>query len=119
MFKKSLDEAPEFIAGDKTILRELLQPDKDNVPTGYSIAHAQVMPGKASVPHRLAGSEVYHILQGTGIMCIDDESEHVKPGDTIFVPPKASQYIVNTGNDELTFICIVEPAWKEEDEIIE
>jgi mannose-6-phosphate isomerase-like protein (cupin superfamily) len=52
------------------------------------------------------------------MMHIDDENEKVKPGDTIYIPPKAMQFISNIGNSDLIFICIVDPAWKVEDEII-
>jgi len=30
----------------------------------------------------------------------------------------SEQYIENTGSGNLQFLCIVEPAWKPEDEII-
>jgi len=42
----------------------------------------------------------------------------VLPGQVIYVPPEARQRIRNTGEDELGFICIVDPAWRPEDEEI-
>ena len=39
-------------------------------------------------------------------------------GDVVYVPPRASQQIAATGDDELVFVCIVDPAWKPEDEEI-
>jgi len=108
----------EFVAGDKTLLREILHPHHDDVNIAYSIAHAQVEVGQASLPHRLTGSEVYYILEGVGRMHIEKESADVQPGDTIYVPPNAEQYIENTGTQPLVFICIVEPAWTEESESV-
>ncbi len=49
-------------------------------------------------------------------MSIDGESEAVRPGQAIYIPPHSTQYIQNTGGSDLTFLCIVDPAWREEDE---
>jgi len=49
-------------------------------------------------------------------MHIGDESEKVGPGHCIYIPPNADQYIENTGPADLIFLCIVDPAWREEDE---
>ncbi len=116
MFIKDLKQCEEFIAGDDTILRELLHPDKADLDLRYSLAHARVKPGKASVPHKLSTSEVYYMLEGKGIMHIDDETREVHPHQAIYIPPHAVQYIENTGNGDLVFLCIVDPAWKIEDE---
>ena len=49
-------------------------------------------------------------------MSIDGESEAVQPGQAIYIPPRSTQYIENKGSSDLTFLCIVDPAWREEDE---
>jgi mannose-6-phosphate isomerase-like protein (cupin superfamily) len=66
----------------------------------------------------LKTSEVYYILSGTGEMYIDGETQPVEPGDAVYIPPHAKQFIRNSGIEPLVFICIVEPAWRKEDEII-
>jgi mannose-6-phosphate isomerase-like protein (cupin superfamily) len=116
MFIKDLKDCEEFIAGDNTILRQLLHPDKADLAIRYSLAHAVLHPGKASQPHRLKTSEVYYILEGEGIIHINDESEKVHAGLLIYIPPHAKQYIQNTGKSDLKFLCIVDPAWRAEDE---
>lgn len=116
MFIKKLQDCDEFKAGDNSILRELLHPDKANMSIRYSLAHAVVKPGAASRPHRLRTSEVYYILEGEGIMHIDEESARVGPGQAIYIPPRSRQYIRNTGKTGLKFLCIVDPAWRPEDE---
>jgi mannose-6-phosphate isomerase-like protein (cupin superfamily) len=118
MFIKKLQECPEFIAGDNTVLREMLHPDKADLDLRYSLAHAILGPGLRSKPHSLKTSEVYYILEGEGKMSIEGETAIVGPGDTIYIPPTALQYIENTGATDLVFICIVDPAWREEDEIV-
>jgi len=113
---RSLNNCAEFVAGDGTKLRELLHPDKQDLDLRYSLAHAVVPVGQVSVPHALATSEVYYILSGTGEMHVDDEMRRVDPGDAIYIPPNARQYIRNIGGDPLVFVCIVDPAWRAEDE---
>jgi len=116
MFIRKLTNCPTFIAGDKTILKELLHPDKANLALRYSLAHAVVPVDTASIAHRLKTSEVYYILSGSGEMHIGEQSALVEAGDTVYIPPNATQWIENTGDEPLTFLCIVDPAWKEEDE---
>lgn len=116
MLIKKLQDCDEFTAGDNSLLRELLHPDKADLAIRYSLAHAVVKPGVASRPHRLKTSEVYYILEGEGIMHIDGESARVSPGQAVYIPPHSRQYIQNTGKNELKFLCIVDPAWQSEDE---
>ncbi len=118
MLIRALHDCPEFTAGDNCRLRELLHPGKAALDLRYSLAHARVEPGAATTPHALRTSEVYYILQGNGCMHIDGESAPVQPGDTVYIPPHARQHIVNTGTHELVFICIVDPAWRAEDEVV-
>lgn len=116
MLIKDLEKGGEVIAGDNTILRELLHPVKENLKLRYSLAHGTVKPGEASQRHKLVNSEVYYILDGEGIMFIDNESERVYPNQAIYVPPHAVQYIKNAGHRDLRFLCIIDPAWRPEDE---
>ncbi len=116
MYIKDLKDCEEFIAGDNTILRELLHPDKADINLRYSLAHAVLKPGLTSRLHKLRTSEVYYILEGQGMMHIDNESAEVHPGQAVYIPPHARQYIENTGKADLIFLCIVDPAWRVEDE---
>ena len=118
MFIKDLQHAEEIIAGDTTVLRELLHPGKADLEIGYSLAHALLRPGTSSLPHRLQSSEVYYILEGTGTMTIDGESADVRSGQAVYIRPGTVQHITNTGASDLKFLCIVEPAWQKSDEEI-
>lgn len=118
MLVQKLNDCPEFIAGDGTLLRELLHPTKQPIALRYSLAHAIVQPGQTSQPHALKTSEVYYILSGIGEMHIADETQPVEPGDAIYIPPNARQFIHNSGDQPLIFICIVDPAWRKADETV-
>jgi mannose-6-phosphate isomerase-like protein (cupin superfamily) len=116
MFVRHLDDCEEFLAGDTTRLRELLHPAKENLALRYSLAHATLAPGASSRPHCLKTSEVYYILEGEGRMHIDQEEAVVRPGQAVYIPPRSRQWIENPGSSPLRFLCIVDPAWRVEDE---
>jgi len=118
MYIADLDKCAEFVAGDDTRLRELLHPAKAQLDIRYSLAHALVAPGQTTFPHRLKTSEVYYILEGQGRMKIDHEESEVKSGQAVYIPPGAVQSIRNTADVDLKFLCIVDPAWRAEDEEI-
>jgi mannose-6-phosphate isomerase-like protein (cupin superfamily) len=115
MFVKCLARCAPITANDLTELRELLHPDHDGIPLGYSLAHAVIKPGRRSIRHHLeAASEVYYLLQGRGRMHIDAETRDVEAGDALLIPPGAVQFLENTGPEDLVFLAIVEPAWQAE-----
>jgi mannose-6-phosphate isomerase-like protein (cupin superfamily) len=118
MFLKRLEDCQEFIAGDDSILRELLHPEKANLQIRYSLAYAKIAAGQKTRPHKLKSSEVYYVTAGYGLMHIGEESLEVGAECAVYIPPHARQYIENTGNSDLKFLCIVDPAWREEDEKI-
>jgi len=118
MLIKDFDDLPEFTAGDGCVLREFLHPDRDALALRYSLAHAVVKKGQRTSAHILKTSEVYYILEGAGVMHVDDEKRIVKAGQAIYIPPQARQHIANAGNTDLKFLCIVAPAWRKEDETI-
>jgi len=119
MLIRDIKNCNYFKALDNTVLCELLHPknEKKDLKINYSIVHAVLKSGESSLAHRLKTSiEVYYILEGTGTMCIDDETEEVHPGQVVYIPANSKQYIQNTGIDELKFLAIVYPMWQAEDE---
>ena len=116
MIIKDLKDCREITAGDGSALRELLHPDRGRLQIDYSLAHAVVKPGGKTRAHRLKNSEVYYILEGRGLMHIEQETAEVSAGQAVYIPPFHIQFIENTGATELAFLCIVGPAWKPEDE---
>ena len=114
---KKISDSTCFKAGDHTWLRELLHPTNDNVGIGFSLAHAYLEAGEASLPHRLiSNSETYFILEGEGTISINDEVHGIGQNDTVHVPPNAVQSVQNTGSGRLVFLCVVSPPWLAADE---
>lgn len=119
MLIKKIENCKYFRALDETLICELLHPQRDDkdLEMNFSIAHAILKPGESSLSHRMKSSlEIYHILKGTGRMHIDNESAEVEANQTIYIPPKAIQWIENVGDSDLNFLCMVSPPWKAEDE---
>jgi mannose-6-phosphate isomerase-like protein (cupin superfamily) len=116
MLIRRLEDCDRFIGGDDSILRELLHPDKADVAIRYSLAHATIKPGARTKWHRLRAAEVYYILAGRGRMHIDGEVSEVSDAQAVYIPPGSTQHIENIGTVNLVFLCIVDPAWRREDE---
>jgi mannose-6-phosphate isomerase-like protein (cupin superfamily) len=53
--------------------------------------------------------QVYHVLDGEGLMEIDGVSKVVRKHDVIFLPPGVWHSIRNTGLGDLTFIVVTTP----------
>ena len=67
-------------------------------PKGYVEAHA----------HRIQ-EQIYHVLEGEGLMELDGERRVVRRHDVIFVPPGVTHAIYNTGLVDLTFVVVTSP----------
>lgn len=57
--------------------------------------------------------QVYHILDGEGLMEVGDEKRVVRKHDVIFITPGTWHSIVNTGLGDLTFIVVTTPVTDE------
>jgi mannose-6-phosphate isomerase-like protein (cupin superfamily) len=64
-------------------------------------------------------SELYYILQGEGRMHIENESADVRAGQAVYIPPGSRQFLQNSGFEDLRFLCIVSPMWREENEQVQ
>jgi mannose-6-phosphate isomerase-like protein (cupin superfamily) len=61
-------------------------------------------------PHRHKVQEqVYHVLEGEGLMEMDDKRQVVRKHDVIFIPPGVEHALYNTGLVPLTFIVVTTP----------
>ena len=119
MIIKKIENVEAFEGNEGTQIKQIISPPETNNVIRYSLAHCTIGPGKSSKPHIMKTSEMYYILQGKGIMHIDSETKQVSKNDLIFVPPMSKQFLENNGEIDLTVLCIVDPAWRQEDEILE
>ena len=116
MLKVTLADRPEFVAGDHTHLREIFHPAKQHLALNYSLAHGRLPAGQRSKRHVLASAEVYYFLSGLGRFTVGGQVVQVEAGTTVYVAPGEEQSLENTGVVEIAFLCLVDPAWRQEDE---
>jgi mannose-6-phosphate isomerase-like protein (cupin superfamily) len=112
VFVRKLKDCPEFLAGDHTILRELVHPQKASLELRYSVAYGRLDPHSRSKRHRLQVSELYYFLAGRGVFHVGEETAVVESAMVVYVPPGTAQAVENTGEQALEFLCLVDPAWR-------
>lgn len=59
--------------------------------------------------------QVYYVLEGEGILTLDDTRNLMRPHDYVYVPPGVRHSFTNTGTDGLVFLVITTPASDEEE----
>lgn len=57
--------------------------------------------------------QIYHVLEGEGLMQVGREERVVRRHDVIFIPPGIEHSIRNTGLTDLVFIVVTAPAHDE------
>jgi mannose-6-phosphate isomerase-like protein (cupin superfamily) len=78
----------------------------------YRISMYQPMAHVALHKH-LVQEQIYHVLDGEGLMEIDGKSQVVRKHDVIFLPPGIEHSIANTGLADLVFLVITSPVTDE------
>ena len=108
-------EVASIVAPDGSAIRELLHPTHHAIER-MSIAEAEVAPGQSTRLHRHpVAEEVYHVLDGAGILQLGDERIAVVPGDIIRIAPNQPHRIEAKSDGPLRFLCICQPAYRDED----
>ena len=101
-----------------TTIRQIFHPHNTFDGINHSLAHFVLEQGKRSTLHKMKTSETYYILEGSGKLHVNDEVIEVSKNDAVFVPPMSKQFIENSGSSPLKFLCIVDPPWTQDDEIL-
>jgi len=83
-----------------------------------SLALAKIKPGFKTLNHYHNFTEIYMVVEGEGIMHLDDGIKDVSDGDNILIPPKSWHFIENKGNQSLLIWCICTPAFTNRETIL-
>ena len=118
MSLKKNSEIEEIQGNEGTKIKQYFHPHNTLNGINCSLAQFTLEVGKRTKLHKLKSAEIYYILEGSGILKINDESFQVQKDDSIYVPPSSKQLVENTGSENLKFLCIVDPAWKADDEML-
>jgi quercetin dioxygenase-like cupin family protein len=91
----------------KTKVRWKLIFSGDQTPTeSMSMGLAEIAPGGALPMHHHEPAEIYHVLDGNGLVEIGGVSHRLQPGISVFVPPDAWHQTTNTGSTTLRFLFV-------------
>ena len=74
----------------------------------YRISTYQPMAYVERHTHKVQ-EQIYHVLDGEGLMEIEGERTVVRRDDVIFIPPGVEHAIYNTGMVDLRFIVVTSP----------
>ena len=118
MISKKIENLDSFRGDEGSEIRTIFHPNNTLNGIRYSLAYSIISSGKSSKPHKMKSAEVFFILDGEGIIHVDEQSEKVERNQSIYIPPLSNQYLENTGNCDLKVLCIVDPAWKQDDEVV-
>ncbi|ADZ70951.1 cupin domain-containing protein [Polymorphum gilvum] len=89
--------------------KALVHPDTTgSTQLDYRISTYQPMAYVERHVHKVQ-EQVYHVLEGEGIMEVGDEKRVVRKHDVIFLRPGVWHSIQNTGLGDLTFIVVTAP----------
>lgn len=115
IISRNLDECEYLDDPGNIHVTELLHPKNFNRDLGidYSVAHSIIEPGEHIEPHLMKNPEVHYVLEGEGLLYIDDIPVELRPDQLVYIPAGAVQATYNTGNTTLEFLAINQPAWSE------
>lgn len=108
-----LSEQPWYEAEDRAVAREIASPRNSKLKS-MSIADIKIPAGVEVVPHHHVMEEVYYIVEGEGIMMVEDEEAVVKAGQSVIIAPHQWHNIRNHTDEELRLIVTCVPAWAPE-----
>lgn len=75
----------------------------------FRISHYAPMAYVQEHVHQIQ-EQVYYVLEGEGVLTLDDERHLMRPNDYVWVPPGVRHSFHNTGTSGLVFLVITTPA---------
>ena len=115
MKKTSYAEIEAYTTKDGSLIRELMHPAIHG-NMNLSLAQAVIEPGCTTISHvHKTSEEVYHIVQGKGIMSLGKEQFSIAPGDTVCISPNQPHSLENTGYEPLILLCCCAPPYSHGD----
>jgi mannose-6-phosphate isomerase-like protein (cupin superfamily) len=104
------DESDEFYTEERCHILELYNTLEDRT---QSIARARVEPRVTTAWHRLNNTtETILVLSGNGTIELgEEEAKAIIKGNVVRIPANCPQRVLNTGDEDLIFLCYCSPAF--------
>lgn len=107
-----------YITKDGSEIRELMHPNVQG-NRAQSLAEATVPPGGETALHlHRVTEEIYHFIQGSGVMRLGETTFAVNAGDTVAIPPGTVHCLFNSGETQMKILCACSPAYAHDDTLL-
>ncbi len=115
---RNIKDIKSYITKDNSKIKEIFHPNNSSLKS-MSLAEAVVLPRKTTKYHyHKKSDEIYFILQGTGILEIEEERKKVRENDCILIRAGSRHRINNIGKIELKILCFLSPPYSHEDTVL-
>ena len=103
---KNVEETKVTFQDAKDVQLRIVIGPKDGAPN-FVMRVFTVSPGGYSPRHSHDFEHAIFFQQGTGDVFFEGKLHPVGPGFVTFIPPNEEHQFLNTGNEDLVFICVV------------
>ena len=103
------DTAPQY---ERDNIRSFLLIAESTVGAKHiTTSLVEMEPDGIQKPHRHETEQCYMVLEGNGVMTVDDETTTVSAGDTIFIPSNSLHSLHNDGQRTLKYLSAGSPVF--------
>jgi mannose-6-phosphate isomerase-like protein (cupin superfamily) len=80
-----------------------------------TITMVEMEPGGIQHVHSHEPEQMYYVMEGSGLMTVNDEQQRVEAGDCIFFSSLSRHGLENTGGTVLRYLSAASPSFKKEE----
>jgi len=92
--------------GAENVTMRLLLGSADGAPT-FAMRHFEVAPGGHTPHHQHPYEHGIQVVKGAGTVQVGEETHHLRPGDSLFIPPDVPHQFRADRGEALEFMCMV------------
>ncbi len=102
---RHLDEIkPQGISHDADILKKVLFSESE-LPASVRLSHAVFKPGQKASGHRHDDlCEIFYVISGSGLFCINGQEHRVSAGSSLRIDPHEMHEVINDGSDDMALV---------------
>jgi mannose-6-phosphate isomerase-like protein (cupin superfamily) len=105
--------SPRYVR-EEGIVSYLLVSPRTCASKHLTTTFVEIKPGGWQREHSHAPEQVYHVLEGSGLMTVGNETARVGPGDCIFIPSGTRHGLTNDGQAALKYLSAAAPSFRTE-----
>jgi mannose-6-phosphate isomerase-like protein (cupin superfamily) len=111
------DSLPAYVTRDGSEIREWVAPGTPG--RRQSLAEATVPAGGSTLAHfHRESEEVYLVTSGSGRLLLGDETQAIRTGDCVVIPPGTVHRLWADAGAPLVVVCSCVPPYSHEDTVL-